>query len=46
MDLFEIKKIGIKYGCEGFDVRNNFPHRNFLGFLMDFELKIREASSI
>jgi hypothetical protein len=23
------KKFDIKYGCEGIDLRNNFPHRNF-----------------
>jgi hypothetical protein len=39
-------KITIKYGCEGFDVRNNFPYRTVFRFEMDFELKIREASRV
>jgi hypothetical protein len=34
----------IKYGCEGFEERRNYPHRNFLIFEMDFELKFREVS--
>jgi hypothetical protein len=34
----------IKYGCEGFDLRNNSPYFNFSKFRMDFELKFREAS--
>jgi hypothetical protein len=33
------KKFEIKYGCEGFEERNNFPHRNFFIFQMDLELK-------
>jgi hypothetical protein len=37
-------KIKIKYGPEGFEERNNFLHRNFFRFGVDFELKIREAS--
>jgi hypothetical protein len=36
----------IKYGCEGFDVRNNFSYRNFFRFEMDLELKIRENSRV
>jgi hypothetical protein len=39
-----LKKIQIKYGCEGFDVRNNFPYINFLIFETEFELKIGEDS--
>jgi hypothetical protein len=38
------RKFKIKYGFEGFDERNNFAYRNFLGFKMDFELKFKEAS--
>jgi hypothetical protein len=46
-DLFkkdspELKIFEIKYGCEGFEERNNFIHRNFFRFEMDSELKIWE----
>jgi hypothetical protein len=34
---FPSSKIEIKYGCEGFEERNNFLHRNFSGFEMDFK---------
>jgi hypothetical protein len=34
-DLSELKKFEIKYGCEEFEERNNFLHRNFFIFLMD-----------
>jgi hypothetical protein len=33
-----------KYGCDGFELRNNFPYWNFSRFGMEFELKSREAS--
>jgi hypothetical protein len=33
----------MKYGCEGFDVRNNVCYGNFLIFEMDFELKIKKV---
>jgi hypothetical protein len=36
MDLPELKKIEI-YGCEGFEEMNNFRHRNFFGFKIDFK---------
>jgi hypothetical protein len=36
MDLPKLKKIEIKYGFEGFEERNNFLHRNFFIFKMDF----------
>jgi hypothetical protein len=39
-----IENFEIKYGCEGFDERNNFFYRNFSRFEMEFELKFREAS--
>jgi hypothetical protein len=42
----KLKKIEIKYGCEGFNVWNNLSYRNLLRFEIDFELKIREASRI
>jgi hypothetical protein len=38
------KKIEIKYGCEGFEERNNLLHRNFIRYEMDFKSKIREIS--
>jgi hypothetical protein len=31
------KKIEIKYGFEGFEERNNFLHRKFFIFEMDFK---------
>jgi hypothetical protein len=34
-NLFERKFFEIKYGCEGFEERNNFPHRNFFIFEME-----------
>jgi hypothetical protein len=40
------KKIKIKYGFEGFDIRNNFTYRNFLKSKMYFELKIMESSRV
>jgi hypothetical protein len=39
-DIPEIQKFEIKYGCEGFEERNNFLHRNFFRFEIDFELKL------
>jgi hypothetical protein len=42
-NLSELKKIGIKYSFEGFDERNNFFHRHFFRFEVNFELKNREA---
>jgi hypothetical protein len=45
-DLPGLKKIEIKYGFEGFDVRNNFPYRNFLKSKMYFELKNMESSRV
>jgi hypothetical protein len=41
-NLFGIENFEIKYGCEGFEERNNLLHRNFFRFKMDFELKIWE----
>jgi hypothetical protein len=35
-----------KYGCECFEERNNFLHRNFFRSEMNFELKIWESISI
>jgi hypothetical protein len=43
-DLSELKKFEIKYGCEGFEERNNFIYRNFSRFEMDFKRKFRENS--
>jgi hypothetical protein len=45
-DLHWLKKIEIKYGCEGFEISNNFIYRNFSEFEMEFELKIKEASRV
>jgi hypothetical protein len=36
-DLPWLKKIEVKYGCEGFEERNNFLHRNFYRLEMDFK---------
>jgi hypothetical protein len=36
-DLHELIKFEIKYSFEKFDERNNFCHRNFLGFEVGFE---------
>jgi hypothetical protein len=33
----------MKYGIEGFEERNNFFHRNFFRFEVNFEWKIRET---
>jgi hypothetical protein len=41
--LPEVEIFEIKYGCYGFEERNNFLHRNFSRFEMDFELKIWEV---
>jgi hypothetical protein len=46
MDLPSPKKFEIKYGCEWFEEGNNFLHRNFFRFKMDFELKFEESRSI
>jgi hypothetical protein len=39
----ELEKFEEKYGFKGFEEGNNFLHRNFIRFGMDFKLKIREA---
>jgi hypothetical protein len=41
-DLSELENFKIKYGCEGFEERNNVLHMNFFIFEMEFELKIWE----
>jgi hypothetical protein len=46
MDLSELEKIELKYGCEEFEIRNNFPYMNFSRIEMEFELKIREPSRV
>jgi hypothetical protein len=43
MDLPELEKIEIKYGCVGFKERNNLFYRDFFRFEMDFELENKEA---
>jgi hypothetical protein len=42
-DLPKLKNFEIEYGCQGFDVRNNFSYRNFLIFETGCEPKIREV---
>jgi hypothetical protein len=44
MDLHKLKKIEINIFFEGFDERNNFLHRNFSKFEMNFKLKFRESN--
>jgi hypothetical protein len=34
-DLLELKKIKIKYDCDGFEEMNKFLHRNISKFEMD-----------
>jgi hypothetical protein len=43
-DLPGLENFEIKYSWKEFEIRNNFPYRNFVRFLMDFEQKFREAS--
>jgi hypothetical protein len=45
-DLLGLKKFDIKYGSEGFEIRNNCPYRHFSRFIMDFELKFEQCSKI
>jgi hypothetical protein len=35
--LTGLRKFQIKYGCEVFETRSNFLHRNFFRFQVDFE---------
>jgi hypothetical protein len=42
-DIPKVKKIEIKYGCEGFKEGNDFLHRNMFRFEMYFKLKFRES---
>jgi hypothetical protein len=44
MDILELEIFEIKYSWEGFEERNNFLHRNFFKFELDFKWKTREAS--
>jgi hypothetical protein len=44
--LLELENFQIKYGFEGFEVRNNFPYWNFSRFKTNFELKFKEASRV
>jgi hypothetical protein len=36
-----LRKCKIKYGWKSFEIRINFPYRNFSRFEMEFELKFR-----
>jgi hypothetical protein len=40
----ELENFEIKYGCEEFEIRNNFTYRNFPKLEIEFKLKIRENS--
>jgi hypothetical protein len=42
-DLPRLKKFQVKCGFEVFQIRNNFPYRNFFRFEADFEWKFREV---
>jgi hypothetical protein len=44
--LLLLEKFQIKYGMEGFEERDNFLHRNFFRFELNFEWKFREASRL
>jgi hypothetical protein len=37
-----LEKFKIVYGCEGFEYQNNFLHRKFFRFEINFELKFGE----
>jgi hypothetical protein len=39
-------KFKIKYGCEGLEEWNNFLHRNFPRFEIDFELQFGKSRSV
>jgi hypothetical protein len=39
-DFRELENFETKYGCDSFEERNNFLHRNFSRFEMDFELNL------
>jgi hypothetical protein len=38
-----LQKFEIKYGWKEYEMWNNVTYRNFLRFLMNFELKFRES---
>jgi hypothetical protein len=42
--LTRVQIFEIKYGWKEFEIRINFPYRNFSRFEMEFELKFRELS--
>jgi hypothetical protein len=42
-DIPKLKKLEIKYGCDGLKERNNFLYRNFFKFEMGFALKFGEV---
>jgi hypothetical protein len=41
--LPKLKQFQIKYGFEGYEIRNNFSYRKVSKFRMEFELKIRDG---
>jgi hypothetical protein len=42
--LLEVENFERKYGFEDIEMMNNFFHRNFFRFEVDFELKFKEVS--
>jgi hypothetical protein len=44
--LSMLENFQIKYGIEGFEERNNFPHGNFSRFRMDLELKLDDFPNL
>jgi hypothetical protein len=40
---FRTQNFQIKFGCEGIQIRNNFPYLNVSRFGIEFELKFREG---
>jgi hypothetical protein len=45
-ELAQFKKFQIKYGFEGFELRNNFPYWNFSKFGLKFEFKNQGSSRV
>jgi hypothetical protein len=43
-DLPELENFGLKYDSEDLEKVNNFVHRNFFRFRMNFKLKFKELS--
>jgi hypothetical protein len=41
---FLLEKLEINYGWREFEIKNNFPYRNFSRLEMEFELIIQKTS--